>query len=219
MLEYNGIKIKWLGHDGFVLEKDITIVIDPYRISKPIEADLVLISHNHFDHMSPDDLKKVSSKKTAIVAARECMDKLGGISCKEKTDLMPGEEKTVNGIKIKAIRAYNLDKINPDTKKPFHPKEDNKIGFLINLGGTTIYHTGDSDPIPDMSNLQPDVLLVPVSGTYVMTVKEAVQAVNAIKPKVAVPMHFGAIVGSVKDAEEFKRSVKNCEVHILKEEH
>ncbi len=218
MLEYKNIKIAWLGHDGFVLEKNIKIVIDPYKISRTIDADMILLSHNHFDHMSPDDLKKVSSKKTTIVAAKECIDKLGSIPCKEKISLMPGDEKTINGIKIKAIRAYNVDKINPDTKKPFHPKEDNKIGFLLNIDGTTIYHTGDSDPIPDMNNLQPDVLLVPVSGTYVMTVSEAVQAVNAIKPKVAVPMHYGTIVGSIDDAQEFKRAVTGCEVHILAKE-
>ncbi len=218
MFEYNGIKIRWLGHDGFVLEKNIKIVIDPYRISKPTEADMVLISHNHFDHMSPDDLQKVSSRNTTIVAAKECSDKLDDIACKEKATLMPGEEKTINGVKVKAVRAYNIDKINPDTEKPFHPKEDNKIGFLINIGGTTIYHTGDSDPIPEMNNLQPDVLLVPVSGTYVMTAKEAVQAVNAIKPKVAVPMHYGTIVGSKNDAEEFKKMVKSCEVQILSKE-
>jgi L-ascorbate metabolism protein UlaG (beta-lactamase superfamily) len=218
MLEYKNIKIKWLGHDGFVLEKNIRIVIDPYRISKPIEADMLLLSHDHFDHMSPDDLKKASSKKTIIVAAKECIDKLGNTACKEKTSLMPGEEKTVSDITIKAIRAYNVDKINPDTKKPFHPKEDNKIGFLINFGGTTIYHTGDSDFITEMNNLQPDVLLIPVSGTYVMTVKEAVQAVNAIKPKIAIPMHYGAIVGSIEDAREFKNAVTGCEVQILEKE-
>ena len=218
MLQYKNIKITWLGHDGFVIEKNIKIVIDPYKISKPIKADIVLLSHNHFDHMSPDDLEKVSSKNTTIVAAKECMDKLVSIQYKEKTSLMPGEEKTINGIKIKAVRAYNVDKINPDTKKPFHPKEDNKIGFLINIGGTTIYHTGDSDLIPEMNNLQPDVLLVPVSGTYVMTVSEAVQAVNAIKPKVAVPMHYGTIVGSIEDAQEFKSDVTGCEVHIIEKE-
>ncbi len=217
-MEYKGIKIRWLGHDGFVLEKNFKIVIDPYKILKSIEADMVMISHNHFDHMSPDDLKKVSSKKTTIVAAKECMDKLGGITCKDKIGLMPGQEKAVNGIKIKAIHAYNIDKINPDTKKPFHPKEDNKIGFLINIDGTTIYHTGDSDFIPEMNNLQPDILLVPVSGTYVMNVKDAVKAVNAIKPKVAVPMHYGSIVGSVEDAEQFRSAITNCEVHILAKE-
>ncbi len=218
MLEYNSIKIRWLGHDGFFLEKNIKIVIDPYRISKPIEADMILLSHNHFDHMNTDDLKKVSTKKTTIVAAKECMDKLDNIPYREKTSLLPGDEKTINGIKIRAVRAYNVDKINPDTKKPFHPKEDNKIGFLINMDGTTIYHTGDTDLIPEMNNLRPDVLLVPVSGTYVMTVSEAVQAVNAIKPKVVVPMHYGAIVGNIEDAQKFKDAVKGCEVHILQVE-
>lgn len=218
MLEYKNIKIKWLGHDGFLLEKNIKIVIDPYKISKPIEANLLLISHNHFDHMSTEDLKKVSSKNTTIVAAKECVDKLDIISCKEKIGILPGEEKTINGIKIKAVQAYNIDKINSDTKKPFHPKEDNKIGFLINIDETTIYHTGDSDHIPEMNNLQPDVLLVPVSGTYVMNVKEAVQAVNAIRPKIAVPMHYGTIVGSVDNAQEFKKMVTSCEVHILPKE-
>ncbi len=214
MFEYKGIKIRWLGHDSFVLQKDITIVTDPYRISKKIDADLVLISHEHFDHMSPEDLKKVASGKTTLVAASECIPKLGGISCKEKIALRPGEEKTVMGIKLKAIPAYNITKINPDTGRPFHPKEDGKIGFLIDISGTTIYHTGDSDHVPEMKGLQPDVLLVPVSGTYVMNAKEATEAVEAIRPKVAIPMHFGSIVGSVKDAEEFKRLATQCEVHI-----
>ena len=214
MLEYNGIKIKWFGHDTFLLEKGIKIITDPYRISKPIETDMILVSHEHFDHMSIEDLKKVSSSKTTIVAAKECIGKLGEISCKEKIGLLPGEEKTVNGVKLKGVPAYNIDKINPDTKKPFHPKEDGKIGFLINMGDITIYHVGDSDLIPEMNNLQPDVMLIPVSGTYVMTAREAAQAVNAIKPKIAVPMHFGTIVGTVQDAQEFKNTVTQCEVHI-----
>ena len=218
MLEYKDIKISWLGHDTFLLEKDSKIITDPYRISKPLEVDMILVSHEHFDHMSLEDLKKVSSNKTIIVAAKECISKLAGIACKEKIGLSPGEEKTINGIKLKGIPAYNIDKINPDTKKPFHPKEDNKIGFLIDIHGTIIYHTGDSDLIAEMSNLQPDVLLVPVSGTYVMNASEAAQAVDAIKPKIAVPMHYGTIVGSLKDAQDFKNAVKDCKVHILTKE-
>ncbi|MGI0046226.1 MAG: MBL fold metallo-hydrolase [Nitrosotalea sp.] len=218
MLEYKGVKISWLGHDAFLLEKESRIIIDPYRISKPLDVDMILVSHEHFDHMSLEDVKKVSSNKTTIVAAKECISKLTGIACKEKIGLSPGQEKTINGIKLKAIPAYNIDKINPDTKKPFHPKEDNKIGFLIDIHGTTIYHTGDSDLIAEMSNLQPDVLLVPVSGTYVMNASEAAQAVDVIKPKIAVPMHYGAIVGSLQDAQDFKNAVKHCEVHILAKE-
>ena len=219
MLEYKDIKIKWLGHDTFLLETDSKIIItDPYRISIPLEADMILVSHEHFDHMNIEDLGKVSSIRTTIVAAKECIGKLVGIQFKEKTSLSPGEEKTVNGIKLRGVAAYNIDKINPDTKKPFHPKEDGKIGFMININGTTIYHAGDSDLVPEMNNLQPDVLLVPISGTYVMSAREAARAVDVLKPKIAIPMHYGSIVGSLHDAQEFKNTVTSCEVCILTKE-
>ena len=218
MFEYKGIKIKWLGHDSFSLTGNIKIITDPYQITTQEKADLILISHNHFDHLSVDDLKKVSTDNTTIVSAKECLDMLTGFSFKEKIGILPGEEKTVKGIKIKAIRAYNLDKINPETKKPFHPKEDDKIGFLIELNGITIYHTGDTDLTPEISDLKPDIALVPVSGTYVMTAQEAAKAVEKIKPKVVIPMHYGTIVGSEKDAHDFKQLIKSCEVHILTKE-
>ena len=218
MFEHNGIKIRWLGHDTFTLEKGITICIDPYKLSKTIHADLVLISHNHFDHLSLEDLKKISSNNTTIVAANECVSQISNISLKEMIGIAPGDEYTIIGVKIKAIPAYNINKINPDTKKPFHPKEDKKIGFIITMEGTTIYHTGDSDLIPEMADLKPDILLVPVSGTYVMTAKEAANAVDKIKPKIAIPMHYGTIVGSENDAKEFKDMVKSCKVQILTKE-
>ena len=218
MFEYKGIKIKWLGHNSFSIVGNITIITDPYKITTQEKADLILISHNHFDHLSVDDLKNVSTDNTSIVAAKECIDMLKGFAFKEKIGISPGEEKTVLGIKIKATRAYNVDKINPETKKPFHPKEDDKIGFLIELNGTTIYHTGDTDLIPEMSDLKPDIALVPVSGTYVMTANEAAKAVERIKPKIVIPMHFGTIVGSEKDAQDFKQLIKSCEVQILTKE-
>jgi len=218
MFEYKGIKIKWLGHDSFSLVGNVTIMVDPFKMAKQEKADLVLISHNHFDHLSVDDIKNISTKGTSIVAAKECIDMLKGFDFKEKIGISSGEEKTVRGIKIKSIPAYNITKINPDTKKPFHPKEENKVGFLFELNGITIYHTGDTDLIPEMSDLKPDIALVPVSGTYVMTAQEAAKAVEKIKPKIAIPMHYGVIVGSEKDAIEFKQLVKSCEVQILTKE-
>ena len=205
MFEYHGIKIRWYGHDTFTLEKEITICIDPYKLSKTIQADLVLISHNHFDHLSLEDLKKISSINTIIIAANECMSQISNISFKEKIGIAPGEEKTINNVTVKAVPAYNINKINPDTKKPFHPKDDKKIGFIITIHGTSIYHTGDSE-------------LIPVSGTYVMTAKDAADAVEKIKPKIAIPMHYGTIVGSENDAKEFKNMVKSCKVQILTKE-
>jgi L-ascorbate metabolism protein UlaG (beta-lactamase superfamily) len=218
VLEYKGIKIKWLGHDTFSLDGDIKVITDPYKITKQEKADIILISHNHFDHLSVDDLKNISTEDTTIVAANECIDMLTGFSFREKISILPGEEMTIRGIKIKAIRAYNLNKINPENKKPFHPKEDNKIGFLLEIKGVRIYHTGDTDLIPEMSDLKPDIALVPVSGTYVMTAKEAAKSIEQIKPKIVIPMHYGTIIGSEKDAHDFKQLVKSCEVQILTKE-
>lgn len=218
MLEYNGIKIQWHGHDTFTISNGVTICVDPFKLSKSITADLVLISHNHFDHLSEEDLNKVTNENSIIVTARECLSQLNEIKCKQVIGLLPEEEQTISNVTIKAVPAYNIDKINPDTKKPFHPKEDKKIGFIVTINGKSIYHTGDSDFIPEMKNLGPDVLLIPVSGTYVMTAQEAAQAVEEIKPKLAIPMHYGTIVGDENDAKEFKDLVKTCEVQILTKE-
>ena len=218
MFDYNGIQIRWYGHDTFTIKNNVTVCIDPYKLTKPLSADIILISHNHFDHLSEDDLSKITNKNTIIVAPNECISQLSKIKNKKIITILPNEEKTINNVKIKAVPAYNIDKINPDTKKPFHPKEDGKVGFIVTINGISVYHTGDSDLIPEMTELMPNILLVPVSGTYVMTASEAANAVAKIKPKLAIPMHYGTIVGSDEDAKEFKSLVKSCEVQILTKE-
>jgi L-ascorbate metabolism protein UlaG (beta-lactamase superfamily) len=211
MLDYKDVRFDWLGHDGFKITANGKIIyIDPYQLqSGKNDADIVLISHNHFDHLSMDDLKKVVSKKTVVVAAKECVEQLKPLGL-EIRPVMPGDRLEVQGVQIEAVRAYN-------TNKTFHPKADDKVGFVLTVNGMRVYHTGDTDDIAEFSEVKPDIALVPVSGTYVMTADEAAKAVNErIKPRMlAIPMHYAAIVGSEKDAERFKDLVKVCPVEIL----
>lgn len=219
MFGYEGLEFQWTGHDGFRitdLKNKRIIYIDPFQLSKrhkTKDADIVLVSHDHFDHLSIEDLTEIVNSNTEIVAAKECLGKLQDLPAGRITTLNPGERASPRGLVVEAIRAYN-------TNKKFHPKEDNKIGFVITVDGHRIYHSGDTDIIPEMSGLNPDIALLPVSGTYVMTADEAARATDEfIKPrKFAIPMHYGSIVGSEEDANKFKTAVRTCEVRILNKE-
>jgi len=217
LFEYLGLKIRWLGHDGFLIKNGKTIVIDPFKVqSKLDKADILLISHEHFDHLSIEDITKSASDKTILVASKSCKEGLSKMKFRESKFLKPGEKVTLENVTIEAIPAYNLNKFR-EPGKPFHPREEEKLGFLIQIEGVRVYHAGDTDFIPEMKGLKTDLALLPVSGTYVMTPQEASSAADAIKPKLAIPMHFGTIVGSEKDAAEFKR-LAPCAVQILEPE-
>ncbi len=151
------------------------------------------------------------NENTKIICSHECVEVLKkNYKVNEIIPLKPKEARTVGNMEIRGIEAYNTD-------KKFHPKKDEKIGFIININDLKIYHTGDTDIIPEMENVNPDILFVPVSGTYVMTAKEAGKATNElIKPKkIAIPMHYGSIVGTVKDAEDFCKDVNICKTAIM----
>jgi len=218
MLEYQGVKVTWLGHDGFRIEDGQVIYIDPFKIDGVTKkANIILISHEHFDHCSIDDLNRIATPNTVVVAHAQSKSELSKLKVKEVRIVKPGDNLDVNGVKVETVAAYNLNKFR-EPGKVFHPKEDGKLGFIVTVKGVRIYHAGDSDHIPEMKGINPDIALLPVSGKYVMTVQEAVEATNSIKPKMAIPMHYDAIVGSAKDAEEFKKLAK-CEVTILQKEH
>lgn len=217
MFEYRGLNLRWTAHAGFqITTGDKIIYIDPFKLSKQYinkqDADLILISHNHFDHLSLDDLRKIVNQNTVIFAAKECVDQLKALAVKEITGVGPGEKMNFQNIAIETTAAYN-------TNKEFHPKKDGKVGFIITTNGIRIYHTGDTDVIPEMENITPDIALIPVSGTYVMTAEEAAGAVNnVIRPKIAIPMHYNSIVGTTEDAVRFSEMVTVCPTKILDQE-
>ena len=192
--------IHWLGHDSFRIDGEgVVIYLDPYKLKEGPKADLILITHDHQEHASPADVAKVQKPDTVIVTIAKAAEKLTG----EIKTVKPGDELTVKGVKIKAVPAYNVNKFR-SPGVPFHPKEAGHLGYVLTVKGVRIYHTGDSDFIPEMKGLAPDVALLPVSGIYVMTAEEALEAAAAIQPKVAIPMHVGEGIGSLADAQRFK---------------
>jgi L-ascorbate metabolism protein UlaG (beta-lactamase superfamily) len=203
-----------VAHDTFRIAGSKVIYTDPYKVSKRDEADIVLLSHEHFDHLSLEDLKKVIFPGTTIVASPLCKDGLRSVKVKETKFLDPGGKFSVGKVEIEALPAYNLNKFR-EPGHVFHPKEGKGLSFVFQMDGTRVYYAGDTDFIPEMKSVKCDVALLPVSGTYVMTAEEAAEAAAAINPKIAVPMHFGAIVGSDADAKRFKSLVKNCQVQII----
>jgi L-ascorbate metabolism protein UlaG (beta-lactamase superfamily) len=206
-----GVEITWLKHDAFMLKGDgIVVAIDPYELrSVPEKADLVLITHDHFDHCDPNSVRLVAKPDAVIVAPQNAASKLG----KNVRVVKAGDVLTEKGVTIKVVPAYN---VRPERQR-FHPKNYGGVGYLITLAGKTIYHPGDTDLIPEMDNLgQVDIALLPVSGTYVMDAQEAAEAVKRIKPTHVIPMHYGSIVGSKADAEKFAQLVAGqTTVHIL----
>lgn len=201
-------KIHWLGHDGFRIDGKQTVYFDPYQIKEGPAADLILISHDHFDHCSPEDVKKIQKGHTVIVTEKDAAGKLQG----DVRILKPGETTQLGDIHIEAVPSYNMD-------KDFHPRKNGWLGFIVEMEGLRIYHAGDTDFIPEMKTLKVDVAFLPVSGTYVMTAEQAVEAAMALRPKVAIPMHYGAIVGEEGDALSFQSALEGkVPVTVLKKE-
>ena len=200
--------IHWLGHDTFRIEGEQVIYTDPFKIKKKGTADIILITHEHYDHCSPDDIKKIQGPNTVILSPADCAAKLQG----NIKVVKPGDKIEVRGMTIEVVPSYN-------TNKQFHTKDRGWVGYVFTAKGQRIYIAGDTDYIPEMKNIRADIALLPVSGTYVMTADEAAQAALDIKPKVAIPMHYGSIVGTKEDALKFAKKLKGkIDVVILPEE-
>jgi L-ascorbate metabolism protein UlaG (beta-lactamase superfamily) len=199
--------IKWLGHSSFKLVGSKTVYIDPWKLPAGTggDGDLVLVTHDHYDHCSPADVKKALKKGGKVLAAECCRSKLPNAD--EYT--LAWMHKMIADLEIYVTAAYNIN-------KKYHLREYGHVGYVVTLDGVKIYHAGDCDAFPHMRDISCDIALLPVSGTYVMDVGEAVDACNMLKPKVAIPMHWGDpdVVGTREDAERFKR-VAPCEVVIL----
>ncbi|HEX9935050.1 MAG TPA: MBL fold metallo-hydrolase [bacterium] len=194
--------VHWLGHDGFKITGSKTVYVDPYEISGGEPADLILITHDHYDHCSPEDVRKIQNKNTTVVASESAAAKLTG----DVRPVKPGDALTVSGVEIRAVPAYNL-------RLPNHARTKKHVGYVFKLDGVTYYHAGDTDYIPEMKSIRADVVFLPVGGTVTMGPAEAAKAAADIGPKIAVPMHWGSVIGSIEDAKRFEELCK-CEVVV-----
>lgn len=193
--------IHWLGHDSFRLDGSSTVYIDPWKLAADAPpANLILITHDHYDHFSPDDIARLSTPRTTLIGPASVTAKIDGVAA---VTLSAGETATVGGVTVTAVPAYNIDKFR-QPGEVFHPRAAGGLGYIVELDGRSIYHAGDTDAIPEMRDVRCDVALLPVSGTYVMTAEEAAEACRMISAAAVVPMHYGDIVGTAADAARFE---------------
>ena len=215
MWTYKGVKVHWLGHDSFVLQGSKTVVLDPFKAKGSYRPDVLLLTHEHYDHLSADDIPRFSGPSSVMVAPWQCEAPLRAFT-QDKRIVEPWQTLDVGGVKIEAVPAYNLNKFR-EPGKMFHPKEDKKVGYVVTLDGVRFYHAGDTDGIEEMKSLDVDVAFLPVSGTYVMTAEEAAQAAESMNAKVVVPMHIGTIIGTMADAKRFRDLVAGKREAVLLE--
>ena len=191
--------IEVLYHSSIRINKEKTIYIDPFKLDRNYnDADIVFITHDHYDHYSEEDIDKVINENTIIIIPEELLTKLlrKGINKNAIITVEPNEKYMVQGIKFETIPTYN-------TNKTFHPKENDWVGYIITLDGIRYYIAGDTDITEENRKVKCDVAFVPVGGTYTTDFKEAAQLINEIQPKIAVPIHYGSVVGTKQDATDF----------------
>ena len=210
--DIGNVSVSLLGHATvMVVSGDKVIYIDPYKVPESSKvADIILVTHEHYDHCDPEVIRQLSDNNTKIIAAKGCASKIDG----DVTETAPGDSLAVDDVSIKAVQAYNIS-------KQYHPKGLG-IGYIIDVGGVKIYHAGDTDRIPEMKSLKDeniDIAFLPAGGTFTMDIEEASDAAADIMPKVVVPMHYGVVAGTQADTEKFKTLVaekaQGVDVRIL----
>lgn len=182
------------------------VYVDPYDMpTAPHDADAVLVTHDHFDHFSPEDIAKVAKASSELVVPVSLADQAADLGMRAVTTCAPGDSvELAASVVVEATRAYNIG-------KDFHPKANNWLGYVVTLDGVRYFHMGDTDQNPDNEQVGCDVLLIPVGGTYTMTAEEAVPCALSIRPRVAVPMHYGTVAGSPEDGARFAKLLREAQ--------
>lgn len=203
--------IKWLGHSSIKITENMVIYIDPYNIKEEFnDADIIFITHNHYDHFSAEDIIKCRKDNTKIIITGDLYDDVLNLGFKQKNIIcvLPNNNYKLDNISFSTIPAYNINKV-------FHPKENNWVGYIIDSNNIKYYIAGDTDITEENKNVKCDIAFLPVGGTFTTDYKEAAMLANEIEPNIAIPIHYGSLVGTEEDAINFKKLLKDnikCEI-------
>jgi L-ascorbate metabolism protein UlaG (beta-lactamase superfamily) len=202
-------RFTWFRQSAFLWRGDgINVYIDPWGLTLDDPADVIFITHAHGDHFSPDDIERIRKDTTKLVAPADVARELSG----DVTPIGPGDAIEVSGITVQAVPAYNV----VEHRLQAHPKANRWVGYVLELGRHTYYHAGDTDHAPELSDVRADVAMLPIGGDpYVMDPSEAAGLAKAISPEIAVPMHYGFVIGTAGDGERFRREASPVQVEIL----
>jgi L-ascorbate metabolism protein UlaG (beta-lactamase superfamily) len=202
-------RFTWFKQSAYRWDGDgATVYIDPWGVPEGApEADVIFITHAHDDHFQPEEIRRLTKKDTQIVAPRDIAAELSG----NVQPVAPGDTVEAGGIKGQAVPAYNI----AEERLEMHPKANGWVGYVLQLGDTTYYHAGDTDHLTDLETISPQVAFVPIGGTFTMNASEAAGLIRIMSPQLAVPMHYGFVVGSPADAERFRQEADPVKVEIL----
>lgn len=190
-------RLLWLGHDAFLVDDAPVIYVDPFRLEDGSPgADLILITHGHFDHCSPVDIEKIATDDTLVVAPPDCAASVRELGGRHRL-VQAGTRLELLGVEIEVVPAYTR-------RSRLHGRANGWVGYVISSGDERWYHAGDTDYIVEMRDIQADVACVPVSGRTVMNPAEAAAAAGCIDAGITLPMHYGSFMGSREDAERFR---------------
>ena len=188
------------------------VYFDPFHVKgEPHDADIILITHDHYDHLSPEDIARVKKEDTVFVLPCSCRAAAENNGLARCVFLTAGEKTEVKGVPVEAVAAYNV-------LKSFHPKKNGWLGYVVTLEGQRLYVAGDTDENSDNLSVRCDIALVPAGGTYTFDAKHAAKFVNKLRPAVAIPTHYGDIVGSLSDGDVFAAAVDEG-IRVIKKIH
>ena len=192
---------------------DKIIYFDPYKIGEDKhDADIIFITHNHYDHMDSVSIEKIKNNMTIIVAPKSMEEEIKNIEFKEYIFLSPGDEINIDNFNIKVVPAYNID-------KPFHPRKNNWLGYIVTNNNISYYVAGDTDETVENEKVKCDIAFIPIGGHFTMDVREAEELIRIINPQIVVPTHYGSIVGEAKDGEKLKDILSDTNVEVIEKLH